>query len=150
ASAVAWSGTFTGTAEVRGYGSPDPLGGPLDDGSPHLFRIGAAETWGWLDSGVRFESVSRGLEAIAGPEEKADREGGRAWMGLRVGALRLKASLGEFRTNVADDVYRPGTTTTEGALDLELPLWSASIASLGVRRASEVWTPAARGAGGRS
>src|SRR5262245_6670528 len=150
ASAVAWSGTVMGTTELRGYGPPGPLGEPFDEASPHLLRVGAAGIWGWLDSGARFESVSRGLEAIAGAGEKTDREGGRGWVGIRLGAARLKASLGEFHTNVADDVARPRTTTTEGGLDLELTLWSASIASLGVHRTAEVWTPPVRGAGGRA
>src|SRR5262249_29219776 len=60
-----------------------------------------------------------------------------------------KASLGEFRTNVADDVDRPRTTTTEAAVDLEMTLGSATTAGLGVRRAIEAWTPPVRGAGGR-
>jgi hypothetical protein len=138
ASSYLWGGTVSGETDLLDYGPPDRVDDGPGAASPRLLRVGLKGSWGGLDAAVRYESVSRGLEPIVGPTLKTDQEGSEAWLAARLGVLRLKASVGETWTNVADDAHQPRTTTTQGALALELTLPTASLVSVSVSRGNVV------------
>jgi hypothetical protein len=137
-------GTLTEALEILGYGGPEH-GEPTDlaEAAPRLVRFRLEGSWGRLDSGLRVESVTAGLEKAAGPSAKPDQEGAEAWLGLRLGRLRLKASAEAFADNVRDDAERAQTATSRAGLTLELALPGDALLSLsGMHGGSTVAAPA--------
>jgi hypothetical protein len=147
ASSALWGGSLLGETRVLGYGAADrPL--PAEpDRQPHAVQARAKGTWGWLESGVAFHSVTPGLEKFTGPTIKPDREGGEMWMAVGYGRARLRATLAEESDNVLGDASRPRTTKTDARLALELTLPSSTLASLAASRGTSVPSSAPRVSG---
>jgi hypothetical protein len=140
-------GTVTNDLELLGYDPRDDAEAPADGGRARLLRVGVRSDWGWVESGVRFQSVTRGLERVMGAGVKPDQEGAGVWLATRSGRVRLRALADAFHDNVLDDPRRPRTATTEAGVRLELPLPSQSLLTLGASHGQWARAPGARQAG---
>lgn len=133
ASSRLWAGTLTEEAEVLGYGPPEPSGLASSDlAGPRLLRLNARGAWGRVESGMRFQSVSPGLEKVTGPAVKPDREELEAWLAARLGPLRLRVLAGELHDDVADDPRRGTTTRTQAGATAQWTMPSGSLFGLGL------------------
>lgn len=147
-SARALSGVVSQDLRLVGYGVPGPAQPAGDLGMfPRLLRLGTKANLRGVESGLRVESVTSGIEKVTGPGTKGDQEGVEAWLAVRTGGLRFKAFVEDSRDNVADDPGRPWTRTTEAGVAGELGLPAGSLLSLGATRGELALTPAARGPG---
>ena len=130
-----WAGTLSEDAEFLGYESPELADvAAADAAGPRLLRLGVVGTWGRVESGVRFESVSPGLEKVTGPGVKPDQERVEAWLALRLGPLSLQTVLDERHDNVLDDPRRASTTWTEHGVTARWTLPAGSLVSLALTR----------------
>jgi hypothetical protein len=141
-----WAGTLTEETELLGYGPPEPADDvPSDETGPRLLRLGLTGAWGRLESGLRFQSVSPGIEKVTGAAVKPDQERLEAWLGVRSGRLRLRATVGELHDNVADDPHRAETRRADAGVTAEWTLPAGSTLGLGVVRGRSEVAGAVRG-----
>jgi hypothetical protein len=120
-----WAGTVIGDFHLIAVEPANALGTGIEP--RRWLRLAIKENWGRLALGVRFESVSPGLEKVTGGDVKGETEGGEVWLEGREGPVSLRLSGGQFWDNLADYPWAPRTTKTQGgtALGLSLPIGTA-------------------------
>jgi len=135
-------GTFGQHVEVLGYGVTDPTGGdPGAPETPRLFRLGLQDRWSVLETGLRFDSVTPGLERVA-PGTKPDQEQAQVWLGARVERVRVRAIATDSRDNVRDDPRRPWTARREAGLAVDVATPSGSLLSVAATHGEAARHPA--------
>ncbi len=123
-------GTFGQHVEVLGYGVTDPTGGdPGAAETPRLFRLGLQDRWAALETGLAFDSVTPGLERVA-PGARPDQEQAQAWLGARLGRVRVRAIAADSRDNVRDDPRRRWTSRREAGVAVDVATPSGSLLSV--------------------
>jgi hypothetical protein len=129
ASSPLWFGTVTGDLDFLALESPRSIGLGLE--SPRWLRVAVKEAWGPFTIGVRFESVSPGLERVTSGRVKGETEGGEAWVEGREGPVRLRLSGGQFWDNLTDYSRQPRTTKTQAGATLGITLPVGATLSVG-------------------
>jgi hypothetical protein len=137
-------------ADLLGFAGGERVDGPPVAQPPRMAKLHLTGAWAALESGVRVESASPGLETITDRGVQADQEGAEVWVALRLGMAGLRATAGHASDNVLEDRHRPRTTRTEGGLALELKLPDASLFSVGASEGAWVRLPARRATGPES
>jgi hypothetical protein len=123
-----WSGTLIGDVNLLALEPANAMGPGVEP--RRWLRLAIKESWGPVALGVRFESISPGLDKVTS-NPKGDTEGGEIWLEGREGPLRLRISGGQFWDNLDGYPWQPRTTKTQVGGSVEVSLVRSAALGLG-------------------